>query len=486
MRSPRSLQNRLLLSFLVSTTAILACGGFVIYRVIASQLESGNDQLLRDRLAFYETTAKLQEERGIVLATWRWIPAEIMQTGSAYVVQMWYAEDGKAIYHHLPALDFKPLPRPAANGGEAVFLDQTLPDGRPARLVTREFVPARKDPKLPPVKLQIMVAHDLGALHKTLSDVRWFLIKIGFAVMGVILIASRLIIRRGVKPVNSLVRQIEGIPLSHDGDRFSLPGAPSELQPVVGRLNAMMDRVGAAIEHERQFASNAAHELRNPLAAIRSTIEVALSRTRKAEEYEETLDGIWQSQQGMQRIVNHLLLLARLESGHRQTEFIAEHAVLGKILKKAWLGCLEQAEEKKLRVSWQVEKPDTEVMIALSLANIIVTNMLENAVNYTPAGGEIHIQGAVSGADFRLSVENTNPGLREDQLEDTFAPFWRADPNASGHRGNAGIGLALCRRVATTLGGKIEASLPPGGLVRYSAQIPVVVRATAAEKPLPA
>ena len=249
----------------------------------------------------------------------------------------------------------------------------------------------------------------MSALNKTLNEVRWFLVKIGLAVMGVILIVSRIIIRRGVKPVKSLAGQIEVIPLTDEGDRFSLPGAPSELQPVVGRLNALMDRVNSAIEHERQFASHAAHELRNPLAAIRSTIEVALSRTRKAEEYEETLDSIWQSQQGMQRVVDHLLLLARLESGHRQSEFIAERAVFGKMLKKAWLGCLEVAEDKRLRVSWHVENPEAEVLIAQSLSGIVFTNMLENAAYYTPPGGEIRIEAALVDGHCRVAVEKYRP-----------------------------------------------------------------------------
>ena len=485
MHSPRSLQNRLLLGFFVSMTAILAGGGFVIYRLIENLLQSEHDALLRDRMLFYETTVRLHVQRGGVTVYSRIAPPEwdrMADRSNPDLVEMWLVANDSLILRsptlRLPGQPVRDLPRPKLDGSAVVFVNHTLWDGRPARLCSRVIVPARdKDvpANAPDSEVYIVVGRDLVEQHKTLSDVRWLLIKIGFVVMGVILIASHRIIRRGVKPVNSLVKQIEVIPLTHDGDRFSLPGAPSELQPVVGRLNAMMDRVGDAIEHERQFASNAAHELRNPLAAIRSKIEVALSRSRKAEEYEETLDSIWQSQQGMQRVVDHLLLLARLESGHRQTEFVAERAVFGKMLKKAWLGCLELAEGKKLRVSWQVESPDTEIMIAHSLATIVFTNMLENAANYTPAGGRIHIQAAIRDSHCRVSVENTNPGLREEQLEETFAPFWRADPNASGHRGNAGIGLALCRRICRTLGGKIEAALTAERMVRYTVDLPATV-----------
>ena len=477
LMTPRSLQNRLLLSFLVSMTAILVGGGFVIYKVIGQHLESENDALLRDRLNFFEACTRLRSERGVVIPFFNIVDVEwarISDTGNPDLVQGWVADTGKEILGKSPALAAlnESLPRPAVSEGSQVFVDHRLPDGREARFISSVFVPLRTDQSIAPVRIQLMVGRDLEMVNATLHKVRSFLVKIGLAVTGAVLLASLYIIRRGVRPVNALTKQIDVIPLAEDGGRFALPGAPSELQPVVGRLNALMDRVGAAIEHERQFASNAAHELRNPLAAIRSTIEVALSRTRKPEEYEETLDSIWQSQQGMQRVVDHLLLLARLESGHRQTEFITEPAGLGRLLKKAWLGCIDLAESKKLRVAWMVEDADTEMRVVVSLLNIVFTNMLENAVNYTPPGGEIRIHACIDRGRCLVTVENTNPGLTRELLEQTFAPFWRADPNASGHRGNAGIGLALCRRIADTLHGSIDATLTESGMVRYAADFP--------------
>ena len=462
-------------------TAILLCGGFVIYKVIGQHLEAENDALLLDRLNFFEAVTKLRSERGIVIPSFNIVEPEwarISATGNPDLVQGWVADTGKDVLGKSPALAAlkESLPRPVLSGDGAEFVDHRLRDGRMARLVSRVFPAVSDDPKIVPVRIQLVVGRDLETLNSTLRKVQSFLIKIGFAVTGAVLLASLYIIRRGVKPVNSLTRQIDILPLAEEGERFSLPGAPSELQPVVARLNALMDRVGAAIEHERQFASNAAHELRNPLAAIRSTIEVALSRTRKPEEYEETLDSIWQSQQGMQRVVDHLLLLARLESGHRHTEFVTEPAALGRMLKKAWRGCIDIAEEKKLRVSWAVENSECEMQVVVSLLNIVFTNMLENAVNYTPAGGEVRIHAGVDHGRCRVTVENTNPGLAPEMLEQTFAPFWRADPNASGHRGNAGIGLALCRRIADTLGGCIEASLTDSGMVRYTADFSAGLR----------
>jgi signal transduction histidine kinase len=186
----------------------------------------------------------------------------------------------------------------------------------------------------------------------------------------------------------------------------------------------------------------------------------------------------------MQRVVDHLLLLARLESGHGRHEFPSEPAVLGRMLKKSWRNCIDVAEEKKLRVAWQVEDPEAEILVVISLLDIVFTNLLENAVNYTPAGGEVRIHAAVRDGICGVAVENTNPGLTPQVLEDTFAPFWRADPNASGHRGNAGIGLALCRRIAITLGGRISASLTAENMVRYLAEFPVSLASESATKRL--
>jgi signal transduction histidine kinase len=476
MRPARSLQFRLLLSFLLSMMGILALGGFVIYKVIGTHLEAENDALLRDRLEFYKSSMELVTRRGLVQAAFTMIDEEAKRFERKVnpdLFQAWNVERGNPVPFKSPALMLKPdLPRIPVSGAEVAFGDHTLWDGRPARLCSAIFVPMKKDPKLPDIAVQLVVGRDLLSLEATLGKVRWFLVKMGLGVMGVILIASRLIIRRGVRPLKALSQQIEVMPLAQEGAHFALPGAPMELQPVVGRLNALMDRVGDAIEHERQFANNAAHELRNPLAAIRSSIEVALSRTRKAEEYEETLENILASQHGMQRIVDHLLLLARLESGHRQSEFLTEPAVFGKVLKKSWLNCLDLAGEKQLRVTWQVENAEAEVVLALSLSAIVITNLMENAVTYAPAGGEVRIQASVEEGRCLVAVENTNPGLRAEQMEQTFAPFWRADPNASGHRGNAGIGLALCRRICQTLGGRIEGSLTETGMVRYAVTIP--------------
>lgn len=468
---PKSLQGRLLFGILASLTVTLALGGVVIYRVVDSHLRDEFDSALEEKLRFYETTFSLREG----MPKWNMGTAEwkrVSDPANPDYVQFWFLPQGKFFFRS-PGLQGTDLPRGAVKDGAYVYSDILLFGKTPARLVSRDFVPNQiGDDDDNPVRVQIAIARHTESLTKALDQVRWFLIKTAFCTTLVLMGATRWIVRRGVRPVAALAGQIEAMPLVDSDSRFGLPGAPTEIQPVVGRLNALMDRVGAAIEHERMFTSNAAHELRNPLAAIRSRVELALSRTRSVEEYEETLDGILESQNGMQRVVDHLLLLARLESGHQVSEFSQEAVSLSKLLRKAWRPTFDRASERHLKVVWQVEEPPTEIVLPVALIEIVLRNLFDNAAAYTPEGGQIIIRAGARGTQARISVSNTNPGLTEQSLESTFSPFWRGDPNASGHRGNAGIGLALVRRIMETMEGTAVATLADG-MVIYTLQFPV-------------
>ena len=465
---PKSLQGRLLLGILASLTLTLGLGGVVIYRVVDAQLREEFDLGLEEKLRFYATTLKLSNGMASMkmgMAEWE---RESIASNPDYV-QFWFLPRGKFIFR-TPGLKGTDLPRVELPGTAPVFSDHTLFGTTPVRIVSRKVFPSQEaDGDLIPV--QVAVARDTASLVAALDRVKWFLIKTAALTILLLMLSSRWIVRRGVKPVAGLARQIEVMPLVDSDARFGLPGAPSEIQPVVGRLNALMDRVGAAIEHERMFTSNAAHELRNPLAAIRSRVELALSRTRSVEEYEATLDGILESQNGMQRVVDHLLLLARLESGHQIHEFAEESVSLSKLLRKAWRPVFDKAADRHLKVAWQVTEPAAALVLPAALVEIVLRNLFDNAVAYTPENGSIVITAAETGETVHLTVANTDPGLAPADLESTFAPFWRGDPNAGGHRGNAGIGLALVRRIMETMHGTARATLE-SGMVVYALTFP--------------
>ena len=465
---PKSLQGRLLLGILATLAMTLACGGLLVYRVIDSHLREEFDLGLEEKLRFYATTLKLSGGKTSMkmgLAEWE----RVSHPANPDYVQFWFLPKGRLIFRS-PGLKGTDLPRSEPIGLLPGFSDHLLFGTTPVRMGSQQIFPSQDDDGSP-TPVQLAVARDTASLTAALGQVKWFLIKTAVLTTLLLMLATRWIVRRGVKPVARLAGQIEAMPLVDSDARFGLPGAPSELQPVVGRLNALMDRVGSAIEHERMFTSNAAHELRNPLAAIRSRVELALSRTRSIEEYEETLDGILESQNGMQRVVDHLLLLARLESGHQVHEFAEESVSLSKLLRKAWRPVFDRAAARHLRVTWQVTEPTAELILPGALVEIVLRNLFDNAVAYTPESGSVTITAAESAGRVHLTVANTDPGLAPSDLESTFSPFWRSEPNASGHRGNAGIGLALVRRIMETMQGTASATLS-GGMVLYTLSFP--------------
>ncbi|MES2705919.1 MAG: HAMP domain-containing sensor histidine kinase [Verrucomicrobiota bacterium] len=471
MFRPKSLQGRLLLGIFACLTATLAVGGVLVHRVIDARLREEFDSGLTEKLRFYTTTMKLVSDSQAPVfkmgdAEW-W---RLSAPPNPDYVEFWYWPRDKFIFR-LPSLQQKDLPLVPLRGGESVFTDLTLFGNTPVRMLTQAVYPSQESVVGKPIAVRIAVAKETKFLVEALNEVRWFLIKTGLLTTGALMLCARWIVRRAARHVHTLSHQIEAMPLVDSDERFALPGAPSELQPVVRRLNALMDRVGSAIEHERMFTSNAAHELRNPLAAIRSSVEVALSRTRKPEEYEETLEAVLESQNGMQRVVDHLLLLARLESGHKIHEFSMEAVSLSKLLRNAWRPSFDRASDRRLKVTWQVEEPGHDLLIPVALIGIVLRNLFDNATSYTPEGGQIRISAAVSGGTATIAVANTNPGITEANLDNTFSPFWRSDPNASGHRGNAGIGLALVRRIMDTMQGQAEARLE-GDFLEYRLTFP--------------
>lgn len=461
-------------------TIILAAGGWFIHSVLDARLRDEFDAVLRDKSRYYELSAYFAPPNGR------------MRFGSGrpdFLEKAGKVADDYAEVDFRGELSFRAphewdghLPLELAVTEQPRYADMTLPDGRPGRALGliiyppwRENLTSSPRPMVPPVGVKLVVARETVSLAATQRKLRSFLLFTGLGSVLIVMAAAALLVWRGLQPIGELDRQIDVMPLAEPGRRFSLPGAPSELEPVVSRLNALMNRVTAAIEHERQFTSNAAHELRNPLAAIRAQCETALSRTRTAEQYEDTLAGILESQNGMQRVVEHLLMLARLESGHHASEFIREPAELQALLRRCWRGCVDRAAERRLSVVWQITTPEARLLLPVSLAEMVITNLMDNAVSYTPERGRITISAECEAGSLVIRVENSSPGMTPEQMEQSFSPFWRADPNASGHRGNAGIGLALCRRIADTLDGTLTGRLADG-TVCYELRIPALLR----------
>jgi two-component system heavy metal sensor histidine kinase CusS len=266
---------------------------------------------------------------------------------------------------------------------------------------------------------------------------------------------AAVVVRRGLRPLDALAARIASIGPSEPADQVSTDRMPSELAPVVERLNALLQRLAEVFQRERTFTADAAHELRTPLAGLRSTLEVALSRPRESAEYREAMTECLAIVRRTDALVTSLLTLARLEGG--QGPVHAESIALAEAVHDALHPLEVRVAARRLSVNARVAA-DLHVAADRATLGMVLTALLENAAEYANEGGRIDITAARAGGSATLAIANTGCRLSDDEVSHVFERFWRADPSRTDTGAHCGLGLAIVRRAAWSLGGTATAS----------------------------
>jgi signal transduction histidine kinase len=233
--------------------------------------------------------------------------------------------------------------------------------------------------------------------------------------------------------------------------------SPRELQPIVSALNSLIERMKQALENERRFNANAAHELNTPLAAIQDQQYMA----RHSSNESERLHALDLAQDGISRsirLVNQMLAMARID--HRQAQADQTSVNLGDIAQDvcAELSPLAMRRDQKLEF---VTSQEPLLMLGNSdLLYRLVANLVDNAIRYTPQGGAIRVEVAHTPTGLHLSVQDDGPGIPAEHLNRIFDRYYRlADESVHG----TGLGLAICRTIADIHQAKISLTQGPGG-----------------------
>ncbi len=260
-------------------------------------------------------------------------------------------------------------------------------------------------------------------------------------------------IRQGLQPLNSLARQIARqepsrlTPLSNDAPQ-------QEIAPLVTALNTLLARLDQALDSERRFTADAAHELRTPLAALRVQVEVA----QLAEDPAARRKALGQVVQGIDRatrLVAQLLTLARLD--HNQREVLAGDAELIEQARQHLLDASDTATVRNVRCDWPDKLPRWPHPVDPALLDILLRNLVDNAVRYTPSGGRVWLEDA--GEGWLVLANNAPDGLDAEALARLGERFFRpAGQQASG----SGLGLSIARRAASLCGLQLVLSLEDG------------------------
>jgi two-component system sensor histidine kinase QseC len=461
----RSLRWRLLVGTTVVSGAILAILGIAIDRAVHHTLREEFDRVL------------LEKGRSLASMVERQAQAVHFDYEQSHFPEF---EPGAHPAYFQILLDGRPFRHsPSLPEGAALLADparaaaQTvaLPDALPGRALATPFLPfvesddapgpatapSSRGPTLVPQGV-VIVAENTLRLDRTLHRLRLLL---GSLCAGAALLcglAMFMVVHRTVKPVRRLARAIEELPETSLGTVLDPGDLPSELVPVVDCLNGQLRRLSAAFERERLFTADVAHELRTPLAGLLATLEVARSRPRDIPSYQATIDKCLLMLSRMQRLIENLLMLARAES--HQLAVRRTSIDLPALLAECWRAFEPLARERQL--SCQSDLPDAVPAIAdAEFLALICNNLFDNAITYTPQGGQIDVRlissppsSASTSAQTHLAlvIANTSRDLTHADLPRLTQRFWRKDAARATTGIHAGVGLSLCHRLASLQG----------------------------------
>jgi len=406
------------------------------------------------------------------------------------------ADDVDSVYYLLAGPDGelldgdRDLPRPKPNsadeharGGAVAFRNDSI-HGTPIRVAftyvnldplhERAAHAPPAPPPEPPLAL-VQVAETLDKRAHLANEIIKGVILPQFIILPVILALVWFALARGLTPLAELQQRIRARP-QDDLSPIDPRQVPEEISPLVGSFNDMLERLGETVEMQKRFIADAAHQMKTPLAGMRMQSELALRQVDPAEIH-RSLEQLAKSSESATRLVNQLLALARAENQPQAGLAFAEVdlAVLARETVQDWVPASFAGE-----IDLGFEPPGQPVTIAgqpLMLREML-SNLIDNALRYTPPGGSVTVRVRSDGEHAQLEVEDTGPGIAPSERARVFERFYRIlGSNTPG----SGLGLAIVREIAQQHGAEIDvfnnprshAPRFPGSLFRLTFPPPV-------------
>jgi heavy metal sensor kinase len=342
-----------------------------------------------------------------------------------------------------------------------------LPDRLPAKGIEAEFQQGTRHVRTLAFPIQVRgkrYSVQTGvALNKSMVLMSSFRTDLLLLTPAVILFAAfggHLMSRRALQPVAVLAVEARRIHDRNLDSRLQVPSADDEISDLARTLNQMLERIDKAFESVRAFTGNASHEMRSPIALLRTEIEVALYRPRSGDEYRDTLRRMHEETLHMSSLIENLLSLARADGG-------AQAIALTPIEVNSLFECIQQSWKKSIELSmldFRIEMP-LEVLVALgdsSSVQRLLSILLENASKYTPPGGTVLLKTEAAQEFIKFVVRDTGSGIAQDEIPRIFDRFYRVRGTSDRHIHGSGLGLALGKWIAESHGTKLTVESQPG------------------------
>jgi heavy metal sensor kinase len=322
----------------------------------------------------------------------------------------------------------------------------------------------------------LVVAHSLETVDESITKLALLLLAAIPAAAAAAGVGGWLLAGKALHPVARMTSQAALISADRLHERVAVPPARDELGRLAVTLNAMLDRIERGVAQQQRLVADASHELRTPLAVMRSELDVQLRapyyHTLPAE-VREVLESLSEEIERMGRTLENLLILARIDEGCLELLYAPQRLdrLVGEVTAKLRPMALAKA------IDLTVEGDGVEVLADGPRLELVVTNLIDNAIKYTGRGGSVRVRlwRDPAAQTAGLTVSDTGPGIPKEAQPRLFDRFYRADASRSraDGQGGSGLGLAICREIASAHGGRLWVDSEPGAGASFSLAMPL-------------
>lgn len=348
--------------------------------------------------------------------------------------------------------------------------------GVPYRALRMEHIPILDQEGSGPSKdtLTVTYAAPVTPVFRALSNILLYII-VGSVVLLIVTGGFSLwALRRSLRPLSELAEGAAAV--SPANWKLSPPPEASEtleLQPLTQAMTSMLDGLHNAFTQQREFLANAAHELKTPVAILKSTLQSLAHRPRSSEEYRTGLDEALDDLERLEKLLHSMLRLARAEqwsAGNLRRDLAPVD--IGMTCQVALERVQAVAHQRGVSLDFTADGP-MEVAADPDDLELVWSNLLENAIRFSPAGETVHMRMHRTNGSGVVEVADNGPGIPAAELPHIFDRFYRADSSRSRNSGGYGLGLAISKALIEAYGGTIEPFSKAGGGTRMVVSVPV-------------
>jgi len=320
----------------------------------------------------------------------------------------------------------------------------------------------------------VQIASTLDEEIETLDAFRGYLLMFAPVLLLLASAVGYWLSRKALAPVDALAQTARTISGHNLGSRLEELHTGDELQRLSDTLNEMLARIESAFLRVTQFTADASHELRTPVALIRTEAELALRRSRDESEYREALQHILREADRTTKLIEELLALARADSGREALDI--RPMDLGASLHESFANWRQVAALRDLQFEERIDVQQLSVMGDETALRRVLNILLDNAFKYTPLPGKVVLRAEEKDGRAVVSVEDTGVGIaREDQAR-IFERFYRVDKARSREMGGTGLGLAIAQWIVQLHQGSIAVESAPGNGSVFRIELPMIAQ----------